>query len=73
MPGAHFANYNNEILSVADSWLGNPWETIFSVNCILIDEKNITKNKFKSAKYEMKKDDKNYFINKYPNVIFTFG
>jgi len=41
LPGAHYANYNSEILSVAESWLGNPWETIFSVNCILIDEKNI--------------------------------
>jgi hypothetical protein len=41
VPGAHFANYNKEIIKVADKWLGNPWETIFSVNCILVDEKNI--------------------------------
>jgi hypothetical protein len=41
LPGAHYANYNNEIIKVAENWLGNPWETIFSVNCILVDEKNI--------------------------------
>jgi hypothetical protein len=33
--------YGNEIIKVADKWLGNPWESIFSVNCILVDEKNI--------------------------------
>jgi hypothetical protein len=41
VPGAHYANYNEEIVKVAENWLGNPWETIFSVNCILVDEKNI--------------------------------
>lgn len=41
VPGASFANYNNEIIKVAYTWLGNPWETIFTVNCIVIDEKNI--------------------------------
>lgn len=41
LPGAHYANYNKEIVKVAENWLGNPWETIFSVNCILVDEKNI--------------------------------
>jgi len=41
LPGDHFANFNKEIIKVANEWLGNPWESIFNVNNIVVDEKNI--------------------------------
>ncbi len=41
LPGDHFASFNNEIIKVANDWLGNPWESIFNVNNIVVDDKNI--------------------------------
>jgi hypothetical protein len=44
LPGVNFAHYNREILKIADSWLGNPHESIFEVNIIIVDENNIITN-----------------------------
>lgn len=41
LPGIDYGHFNADILSVAEDWLGYPQETIFEVNMLVVDEKNI--------------------------------
>jgi hypothetical protein len=41
VPGKNYAHFNNEVVNVASSWLGNPHETVFEVNMLVIDEHNV--------------------------------
>ena len=41
LPEVDYMHYNSHVLSVAKDWLGKPVETIFDVNNLVIDEKNI--------------------------------
>ena len=41
IPGVDFGHFNDSILKNAETWLGDPHETIFEVNMLVIDEKNI--------------------------------
>lgn len=41
LPGIDYAHFNPNIKSVAEKWLGNPRETVFEVNMIVVDEKNV--------------------------------
>jgi hypothetical protein len=41
VPGIDYTHFNDGVLSVAESWLGNPNETVFEVNMIVVDDKNI--------------------------------
>ncbi len=41
LPGIDYGHFNQEILSVAETWLGYPQETVFEVNMLVVDEKNI--------------------------------
>lgn len=41
IPGVDFGHFNESILSCAKNWLGNPQETVFEVNMLVVDEKNI--------------------------------
>lgn len=44
LPEVNYAHYNINVLSVAEKWLGNPVETVFDVNNVVIDEDNILMN-----------------------------
>lgn len=41
LAGVDHGHFNQDILSVAETWLGNPWETVFEVNMLVVDEKNV--------------------------------
>ena len=41
MPGIDYGHFNNDIMSVAEKWLGSPIETVFEVNMLVVDEHNI--------------------------------
>lgn len=41
VPGNDYADYNTEILKVASDWLGNPHESVFEINLIVVDQHNI--------------------------------
>lgn len=41
MPEVDYGHFNTEIMQVAEKWLGNPQETVFEVNMLVVDEKNI--------------------------------
>jgi len=41
VPGIDYTHFNDGVLSVAEAWLGNPNETVFEVNMIVVDDKNI--------------------------------
>lgn len=41
MPGIDHGHFNQNILDVAKTWLGNPGETVFEVNMLVIDDQNI--------------------------------
>jgi hypothetical protein len=41
LPGVDYGHFNQDIISVAETWLGSPWETVFEVNMLVVDEKNI--------------------------------
>lgn len=41
LPGIDYGHFNREILTVAETWLGYPQETVFEVNMLVVDEKNI--------------------------------
>lgn len=41
LPGVDYAHFNNLIIANAESWLGSPHETVFDVNILVIDDKNI--------------------------------
>ena len=40
-PGVNYAHFNNSMTKKFSSWLGNPSETVFEVNCLVIDESNV--------------------------------
>jgi len=39
--GVDLQHFNNMMTSKFNSWLGNPAETVFEVNCLVIDESNV--------------------------------
>jgi hypothetical protein len=41
LPDIDYGHFNSSIISVAENWLGSPHETVFEVNMLVIDEKNI--------------------------------
>lgn len=41
IPGLDHGHFNQDILAVAETWLGHPQETVFEVNMLVVDEKNI--------------------------------
>jgi hypothetical protein len=41
LPGVDYGHFNADIMAVAEQWLGNPQETVFEVNMLVVDEKNI--------------------------------
>ena len=41
LPGVDYSHYNSEIFKFAEHWLGDSRETIFEVNMLIIDEKNV--------------------------------
>lgn len=41
LPGVDYGHFNSSILSVAETWLGYPRETVFEVNMLAVDENNI--------------------------------
>jgi len=41
LPGVDYGHFNSDIMAVAEQWLGNPQETVFEVNMLVVDEKNI--------------------------------
>ena len=41
IPGVDYLYYNSEILEIAEKWLGEPTETIFEINMVVIDESNV--------------------------------
>lgn len=41
LPGVDYGHFNKEICRIAETWIGNPQETVFEVNMLVIDDKNI--------------------------------
>lgn len=41
VPGIDFGHFNQEVLAVAENWLGHPQETVWQVNMLVVDEHNI--------------------------------
>ena len=41
LPGFHYPHINPTVTSVAESWLGDSRETVFEVNMLVVDEKNV--------------------------------
>lgn len=41
LPEIDHAHFNQDILAIAERWLGNPQETVFEVNMLVVDEQNI--------------------------------
>lgn len=41
LPGIDYGHFNQMIIDNAESWLGNPHETVFDVNILVIDNHNI--------------------------------
>ena len=41
LPGVDYGHFNQQVSTVAETWLGNPIETVFEVNMLVVDEKNI--------------------------------
>jgi hypothetical protein len=41
LPGVDYGHFNSQVIAVAETWLGNPQETIFEVNMLAVDEHNI--------------------------------
>jgi hypothetical protein len=41
LPGMNYPHINDKLLSVANCWLGDSRETVFEVNMLVIDEKNV--------------------------------
>ena len=41
LPGVDYSHYNTEIFKFAEHWLGDSRETIFEVNMLIVDEKNV--------------------------------
>lgn len=40
-PGVNYTHYNEQVVKVADKWIGDSRETVFEVNMLVIDERNI--------------------------------
>jgi hypothetical protein len=41
IPGIDYGHFNQHIVDVAKTWIGNPQETVFEVNILVVDEHNI--------------------------------
>jgi len=41
LPGVDYSHYNNLVFNMANHWLGDSRETVFEVNMLVIDEKNV--------------------------------
>jgi len=41
LPGVDYGHFNNDITYIAENWLGNPTETVFEVNMLVVDDHNI--------------------------------
>lgn len=41
VPGIDYLHFNDAVLSVAQDWLGQPYETVFDVNILVVDEHNL--------------------------------
>lgn len=41
LPGVDYAHFNPAVVEIASQWLGQPEETIFNVNNLVVDEHNI--------------------------------
>jgi len=41
VPGKHYQIYNDSIIKYAEKWIGNSQETVFEVNMLVVDDKNI--------------------------------
>jgi hypothetical protein len=41
LPGIDYGHFNKDVIKVAEHWLGNPQESVFEVNMLVVDEKNI--------------------------------
>jgi hypothetical protein len=39
--GYNYQHFNDSVSEVAENWIGNPSETVFEVNMLIIDEKNV--------------------------------
>ena len=41
IPGVNYGHFNKEVIQVAEEWLGNPHETVFEVNMLVVDSNNV--------------------------------
>jgi hypothetical protein len=41
LPNHNYAHFNNFVFDVAQNWIGNVRETVFEVNMLVVDEKNV--------------------------------
>jgi hypothetical protein len=41
LPGFNYPHVNDQVISIANNWIGDSRETIFEVNMLVIDEKNV--------------------------------
>lgn len=41
IPGVDYGHFNQHVIDVAGTWLGQPSETVFEVNMLVVDEQNI--------------------------------
>jgi hypothetical protein len=41
LPGIDHGHFNADIFRIAETWLGNPGETVFEVNMLVVDEHNV--------------------------------
>jgi hypothetical protein len=41
MPGVDYLHFNQEIMNVAHDWIGYSPETVFEINMVCVDEKNV--------------------------------
>ena len=41
LPGIDHGHFNKHVIKVAETWLGNPHETVFEINMLVVDECNI--------------------------------
>lgn len=51
LPGIDYAHFNHQINQVAETWLGYPQETVFEVNMLVVDEKNIVCGAYDAAAF----------------------
>lgn len=41
LPDMHYSHYNHAVFDMAKSWIGDSRETVFEVNMLVVDEKNV--------------------------------